>query len=158
MGNSNSRIRRQAPKLGGVLAVRPTALSRKVPTAGTGAATCGGHGGGKQARGGLDAALLGLSTRCVPLHLTKSDRTNGPAWPGHPNGTSATAGTAVEKPLRGKPKAGFPLRLEIPQRQRDSNFPTTASAGLTSPTPGSNSIPRIRFSFRHFKCVLGDTM
>jgi len=30
-------------------------------------------------------------------------------------------GKAVEKPLRGKPKAGFPLRLEIPQRQRDSH-------------------------------------
>jgi transposase len=37
---------------------------------------------------------------------------------------------AVEKPLRGKPRAGFPLRLEIPQRARDSHFPTaTATTG-----------------------------
>ncbi|HKV96341.1 MAG TPA: ISNCY family transposase, partial [Gammaproteobacteria bacterium] len=37
---------------------------------------------------------------------------------------------AVEKPLRGKPKTGFPLRLEIPQTRRDSHFPTaTATAG-----------------------------
>jgi hypothetical protein len=38
---------------------------------------------------------------------------------------------AVEKPFRGNPKAGFPLRLEIPQRARDSHFPTTTTtAGL----------------------------
>jgi len=37
---------------------------------------------------------------------------------------------AVEKPLRGKPKTGFPLRLEIPQTPRDSHFPTaSATAG-----------------------------
>jgi hypothetical protein len=35
---------------------------------------------------------------------------------------------AVEKPLRGKPKAGFPLRLEIPQPRRDSHFPTATAA------------------------------
>ena len=35
---------------------------------------------------------------------------------------------AVEKPLREKPQAGFPLRLEIPQPRRDSHFPT-ATAG-----------------------------
>jgi transposase len=35
----------------------------------------------------------------------------------------------VEKPLRGNPKAGFPLRLEIPQRTRDSHFPTASAAG-----------------------------
>jgi transposase len=34
----------------------------------------------------------------------------------------------VEKPLRGKPKAGFPLRLEIPQPRRDSHFPTVTAA------------------------------
>ncbi len=34
----------------------------------------------------------------------------------------------VEKPLRGKPKAGFPLRLEIPQKARDSHFPTASAA------------------------------
>jgi len=33
---------------------------------------------------------------------------------------------AVEKTLRGKPKAGFPLRLEIPQTTRDSHFPTAS--------------------------------
>jgi transposase len=37
-------------------------------------------------------------------------------------------GKAVEKPLRGKPRTGFPLRLEIPQRQRDSHFPTATAA------------------------------
>jgi len=36
---------------------------------------------------------------------------------------------AVEKPLRGNPKTGFPLRLEIPQRARDSHFPTAATTG-----------------------------
>jgi transposase len=35
---------------------------------------------------------------------------------------------AVEKTLRGKPKAGFPLRLEIPQYRRDSHFPTATAA------------------------------
>ena len=35
---------------------------------------------------------------------------------------------AVEKTLRGKPKAGFPLRLEIPQNRRDCHFPTAAAA------------------------------
>ena len=35
---------------------------------------------------------------------------------------------AVEKPLRGKPKTGFPLRLGIPQPRRDSHFPTAAAA------------------------------
>jgi transposase len=34
----------------------------------------------------------------------------------------------VEKPLRGKPKTGFPLRLEIPRRRRDSHFPTATTA------------------------------
>jgi transposase len=42
---------------------------------------------------------------------------------------------AVEKPLRGKPKAGFPLRLEIPQNRRDSHFPTaTTAAAYQHPT------------------------
>src|ERR1700674_5574886 len=36
--------------------------------------------------------------------------------------------TAVEKPLRGNPKTGFPLRLEIPPTARDSHFPTAATA------------------------------
>lgn len=36
---------------------------------------------------------------------------------------------AVEKPLRGKPTAGFPLRLEIPPTPRDSHFPTASAAG-----------------------------
>jgi transposase len=42
---------------------------------------------------------------------------------------------AVEKPLLGKPKAGFPLRLEIPQPQRDSHFPT-ATVAVPSPQTG----------------------
>jgi hypothetical protein len=32
-------------------------------------------------------------------------------------------GKAVGKPLRGKPKTGFPLRLEIPQRRGIPTFP-----------------------------------
>ena len=36
---------------------------------------------------------------------------------------------AMEKPLRGKPKTGFPLRLEIPHTPRDSHFPTATAAG-----------------------------
>src|SRR5882762_4620970 len=36
--------------------------------------------------------------------------------------------TAVEKPLRGNPKTGFTLRLEIPQTARDSHFPTATAA------------------------------
>jgi transposase len=40
---------------------------------------------------------------------------------------------AVEKPLRGKPKTGFPLRLEIPQKARDSHFPTAATAAVHRP-------------------------
>jgi len=36
---------------------------------------------------------------------------------------------AVEKPLRGNPKAGFPLRLGIPQKARDSHFPTATTTG-----------------------------
>lgn len=39
---------------------------------------------------------------------------------------------AVEKPLRGKPKAGFPLRLEIPQPRRDSHFPTAPATTNSS--------------------------
>jgi transposase len=42
-------------------------------------------------------------------------------------------GTAVEKPLRGNPKAGFPPRLEIPQRSRDSHFPTASTAAVHRP-------------------------
>ena len=39
-------------------------------------------------------------------------------------------GKAVEKPRRGNPKAGFPLRLEIPQRARDSHFPTASATAV----------------------------
>jgi len=42
-------------------------------------------------------------------------------------------GKAVEKPLLGKPKTGFPLRLEIPQKARDSHFPTAATAAVHRP-------------------------
>ncbi|HKC71070.1 MAG TPA: ISNCY family transposase [Terriglobales bacterium] len=43
-------------------------------------------------------------------------------------------GKAVEKPLRGKPTAGFPLRLEIPPTARDSHFPTAPAAGHLHPS------------------------
>jgi hypothetical protein len=42
-------------------------------------------------------------------------------------------GKAVEKPLRGNPEAGFPLRLEIPQRARDFHFPTASTAAVHRP-------------------------
>src|SRR5579863_5741483 len=47
----------------------------------------------------------------------------------------------MEKPLRGKPKPGFPLRLEIPQHQRDSHFPTATTADITSPTFEPSKLP-----------------
>jgi hypothetical protein len=37
---------------------------------------------------------------------------------------------AVEKPLRGNPKTAFPPSLQIPQRSRDSHFPTAKAVGL----------------------------
>jgi hypothetical protein len=42
-------------------------------------------------------------------------------------------GKAVEKPLRGKPTTGFPLRLGIPQKARDSHFPTASAAAIQQP-------------------------
>jgi transposase len=42
-------------------------------------------------------------------------------------------GKAVEKPLRGKPKTGFPLRLGIPPKARDSHFPTASPAAVHRP-------------------------
>jgi hypothetical protein len=52
---------------------------------------------------------------------------NAQGWPLLPETKGARK--AVEKPLRGKPKAGFPLRLRIPQQRRDSHFPTATAAG-----------------------------
>ena len=54
-------------------------------------------------------------------------RYNAQGWPLLEEGKQRRK--AVEKPLRGKPKAGFPLRLEIPQQRRDSHFPTATAAG-----------------------------
>jgi hypothetical protein len=42
----------------------------------------------------------------------------------------------VEKPLRGNPKSGFPLRLEIPQKARVSHFPTAATPAVRQPSSG----------------------
>jgi hypothetical protein len=55
-------------------------------------------------------------------------RYNAQGWPWLCEGKADRRGKAVEKPLRGNPKAGFPLRLEIPQRARDSHFPTASAA------------------------------
>jgi transposase len=55
-------------------------------------------------------------------------RYNAQGWPWLCEGQADRRGKAVEKPLRGNPKAGFPLRLEIPQRTRDSHFPTASAA------------------------------
>ena len=45
----------------------------------------------------------------------------------------SAAKRAVEKALRGKVKATFPLRLEIPQKARDSHFPTAPAATVHPP-------------------------
>ena len=47
---------------------------------------------------------------------------------------------AVEKPRRGKPKAGFPLRLEIPHKARDSHFPTATATAVSKFNFGSGQI------------------
>src|ERR1700690_4455472 len=47
------------------------------------------------------------------------------------------------KPLRGKvKKPTFPLRLEIPQRARDSHFPTPATAGLRLHIKWRDNLPQ----------------
>src|ERR1700688_2567490 len=55
-------------------------------------------------------------------------RYNAQGWPWLCEQKLNRRGKAVEKPLRGNPKAGFPLRLQIPQRARDSHFPTASTA------------------------------
>ena len=59
-------------------------------------------------------------------------RYNAQGWP-LPEQRSPRRRKAVEKPLRGKPKPGFPLRLEIPQNRRDSHFPTATTAANDQP-------------------------
>jgi transposase len=54
-------------------------------------------------------------------------RYNAQGWPLLEE-TNPRRRKAVGKPLRGKPKAGFPLRLEIPQHRRDSHFSTATAA------------------------------
>jgi transposase len=76
----------------------------------------------------LDATL---SLRYGP-HLVGRYQVSGESLVGRPSRPA----TVVEKTLRGKPKAGFPLRLEIPQPRRDSHFPT-ATATASSLTCGS---------------------
>jgi hypothetical protein len=60
-------------------------------------------------------------------------RYNAQGWPWLCEQKLDRRGKAVEKPLRGNPKAGFPLRLEIPQRARDSHFPTASAAAIHRP-------------------------
>jgi hypothetical protein len=60
-------------------------------------------------------------------------RYNAQGWPWLCERKSDRRGKAVEKPLRANPKAGFPLRLEIPQKTRDSHFPTAATAAVHRP-------------------------
>ena len=64
-----------------------------------------------------------LSLRYGPHRV---GRYNAQGWPMLEKSQSRRK--AVEKPLPGKPKAGFPLRLEIPQHRRDSHFPTATAA------------------------------
>jgi transposase len=71
----------------------------------------------------LDSTL----TVCFGPHTV--GRYNAQGWPLLEESKSRSR-KAVEKALRGKPKPGFPRRLEIPQNRRDSHFPTaTATAG-----------------------------
>ncbi len=60
-------------------------------------------------------------------------RYNAQGWPWLCKDKLDRRGKAVEKPLRGNPKAGFPLRSEIPQRARDSHFPTASTAAVHQP-------------------------
>src|ERR1700675_39715 len=60
-------------------------------------------------------------------------RYHAEGWPWLCEGQTNRRGKAVEKPLRGNPKTGFPLRLEIPQRARDSHFPTASTATVHRP-------------------------
>jgi transposase len=60
-------------------------------------------------------------------------RYNAQGWPWLCKDKLDHRGKAVEKPLRGNPKTGFPLRLEIPQRARDSHFPTASTAAVHRP-------------------------
>jgi transposase len=64
-------------------------------------------------------------------HVVGRYNAQGWPWPCEPKRNGR--GKAVEKPLRGNPKAGFPLRLEIPQRARDSHFPTASTAAVHRP-------------------------
>jgi hypothetical protein len=60
-------------------------------------------------------------------------RYNAQGWPWLCEQKPDRRAKAVEKPLRGKPKTGFPLRLGIPQKARDSHFPTAATAAVHRP-------------------------
>ncbi len=60
-------------------------------------------------------------------------RYNAQGWPWLCEPKLDRRAKAVEKPLRGKPKAGFPLRLGIPQKPRDSHFPTATTAAVHQP-------------------------
>jgi len=60
----------------------------------------------------LDSTL----TVCYGPHIV--GRFNAQGWPLLEQ-TKRRRRKAVEKPLRGKPRPGFPLRLEIPQQRRD---------------------------------------
>jgi transposase len=58
---------------------------------------------------------------------------NAQGWPLLWESKSNRRGKAVEKALRGNPKTGFPLRLEIPQSARNSHFPTASAAAIHRP-------------------------
>jgi len=70
--------------------------------------------------------LDGTLTVTFGPHIVGRYNTQG--WPLLEENTARRRKKAVEKPLRGKPKTGFPRRLEIPQRRRDSHFPTATTA------------------------------
>jgi transposase len=75
----------------------------------------------------LHEHLDGTLSACFGPHTV--GRYNAQGWP-LLEGIKSRPRKAVEKTPRGKPKAGFPRRLEIPQTRRDSHFPTaTATAG-----------------------------
>ena len=61
-------------------------------------------------------------------------RYNAQGWPCLPERKQNQRRKAVEKTLRGKVFQTFPPRLGIPQKTRDSHFPTAARAGSQSQT------------------------
>ena len=101
----------------------------------------GGHGGGEEPRGGLDAALAGAFDQPqamvvgVVLHLTHQIEIAGGSHGRRILKATRRREQAVEKPLRGKLQTSFPLRLEIPPPRGISTFPQPRRRRSSPPPP-----------------------